>query len=298
MIQFVSTCTDRKTVSPAIHARHLTAATPKGRADEWVTAITQLPGERSARDIYAGEMARVAVAAAGRDNLRHLICSAGYGLIEASTRIAGYSATFNSPHADEVTGAPKQATARRDWWKALRGSLSVGAPSLAALGREGPILLAASPTYLDAMYDEIAAGIASGARVIVVTSRRTRGQLEDVLVPVTGRMSGVLGGSMMSINLRVAARIMDELPEGRLSVENAREVVERLTADAPVAKKFDRRPLSDDEVVDFILRQLVEDRSSSHSRLLRLLRSSGFACEQARFRSLYSLASSSLPSDQ
>ena len=296
MIQFVSTCTDRKTASPAIHARDLTATTPRERADEWVAAIEKLPGGRSARDTYAGEMARVAVAAAERDNLRHLICSAGYGLIDASTRIAGYSATFNAPHADEVTGAPKQPTARRDWWKTLRRSLSVGAPSLDSLGREGPILLAASPNYLDAMHDELVAGVASGATVIVVTSRRIRGQLADVLVPVTGRISGVLGGSMMSINLRVAARIMDELPEGRLNVENAREVVARLTADAPVAKKFDRRPLSDDEVVDFILRQLGDDRSLSHSRLLRLLRSSGFACEQARFKSLYSLASSSLPS--
>ena len=298
MTCFISTCTDRKTLTPSIRARDLTATSAKERAQEWVTSISRVSGSTAAGDTYIGESAGAAVTAAKRAKARHLICSAGYGLIDATTNIAGYSATFASPHADEVTGTPQQPIARRHWWQVLRRDILIGAPTLSALGHEGPIVVAASPVYLDAMHDELVAGLASGARIIVVTSGTLRGPLEEVHVPVKGRLRGTLGGSMMSINVRVAARIMEELPERRLNVENARALVSALTISAPELERFGRCALSDDEVIDFITGHLLEDRSIPHSRLLRLLRDSGSACEQRRFRSLYSLASSALPSEE
>ena len=298
LIQLISTCTDRKILTPSIRARDLTAASAKERAEEWVASISRVPGTTAAADTYIGESAGAAVAAADRAKARHLICSAGYGLIDATTNIAGYSATFASPHADEVTGTPQQASARRHWWQVLRRGVPIGAPTLSALGHEGPIVVAASPVYLDAMHDELLAGLDSGAKIIVVTSGTLRGPLEEVHVPVKGRLRRTLGGSMMAINVRVAARIMEELSEHRLSVENSRALVSDLTAAAPELEKFERRAMSDDEVIDFITGHLLEDRSISHSRLLRLLRDSGSACEQRRFRSLYSLASSALPTEK
>lgn len=298
MIHFISTCTDRKTLTSTIRARDLTATTAKGRAREWVESVSRVPGVQAAGDTYIGESAGVAVTAANRAKARHLICSAGYGLIDATTNITGYSATFASPHADEVTGTPQHASARRHWWQVMRRDILIGAPTLATLGHEGPIVVAASQVYLDAMHDELLEGLDSGATIIVVTSGTLRGPLEEVQVPVKGRLRGTLGGSMMSINVRVAARIMEELSEHRLNVENSRALVSDLTTSAPELERFGRRALSDDEVIDFITGHLLEDRSMSHSRLLRLLRDSGSACEQRRFRSLYSLASSAFPSEK
>lgn len=295
MIHFVSTCTNRKTVPALIRAGDLKASTPERRAEEWVGKIAQLPGLKPASDIYAGDLAKVAVAAAQRQNLRHFICSAGYGLVGANMNIAGYSATFSWPHADEVTGAPRQVRARREWWQTLRRESGAGAPRLSTIGSDGPIIVAASPPYLDAMHDELVEALESGVTLVLVTSGRLQGRLQHVQVPSAGRLRGILGGSLISINVRVAARIMDELSEERLTVRNAREVVSELAAQAPEVEKLDRRSLSDDEVVDFILRRLLEDRSLSHTHLLRVLRDSGLACEQGRFRSLYRFANSSLP---
>jgi hypothetical protein len=49
----------------------------------------------------------------------------------------------------------------------------------------------------------------------------------------------------------------------------------------------ERRRLSDEEVRRFIREQLAERPTLRQTRVLRLLRESGYSCEQARFKALF-----------
>jgi hypothetical protein len=59
-----------------------------------------------------------------------------------------------------------------------------------------------------------------------------------------------------------------------------------VTTTAPL-RTYDRRPMSDEEVMEFIQRASARDSSVSHTGLLRRLRSTGQACEQKRFKRLF-----------
>jgi hypothetical protein len=52
-------------------------------------------------------------------------------------------------------------------------------------------------------------------------------------------------------------------------------------------KRYDRRKLSDDEVVSWIHAAQDEMPGASASRMLRVFRDAGYACEQSRFGELH-----------
>ena len=60
----------------------------------------------------------------------------------------------------------------------------------------------------------------------------------------------------------------------------------KLLAKQPDIPRYDRSPMSDEEIRHFIVLQL-ENEQLSRTPLLRRLRDSGRACEQSRFASLY-----------
>ena len=49
----------------------------------------------------------------------------------------------------------------------------------------------------------------------------------------------------------------------------------------------ERKRLADDEVRRFIRERHAAEPNAGHTRLLKLLRESGHACEQSRFRALF-----------
>ena len=61
----------------------------------------------------------------------------------------------------------------------------------------------------------------------------------------------------------------------------------RLVANSPTLRKYDRRPMDDEEVKRFIWKSLKLDPAVSCTSLLRTLRNSQRACEQKRFKGLY-----------
>jgi hypothetical protein len=52
-------------------------------------------------------------------------------------------------------------------------------------------------------------------------------------------------------------------------------------------ERTERRRLTDEEVRLFIRERRTAEPSARHTRLLKLLRESGSACEQSRFRALF-----------
>ncbi|MFO0005240.1 MAG: hypothetical protein ACK559_29355, partial [bacterium] len=62
---------------------------------------------------------------------------------------------------------------------------------------------------------------------------------------------------------------------------------QKLLNEQPPIQTYNRQQLSDDEVKEFIRKQLRVNPELQHSPLLRLLRDLNMACEQKRFAILY-----------
>jgi hypothetical protein len=181
---------------------------------------------------------------------------------------------------------------RGAWWRTLREHSPQGnGPSLAALGSDGPILVAVSRPYLAAMRDElIAAETRSPGRLVLTTTGGVPHYLQHLRTKATGALRSVLGGSMQAVNVRLAAKIVNDIAESDLTYATASSLVERLMAEASPLERHARSPLTDLEVSAYIANALDAANPPSCTALLRRMRDAGMACEQARFRDLYHAA--------
>ncbi len=305
-VHIVASCADRKVV-PASKDRLLRNHRSHGslsRFESFVSALRSPAGETcAARDLYAGPYWAVVrqlpdVAAAAGLEARLWVASAGYGLVPGEATLHGYSATFRSGEPDSVAsaddGAPfsEQLTA---WWAALSTSHgpSRGVPrSLRRLADEEreTIVVLASPRYVQAMaHDLRGAADVLGDNLLVVTSHepRTDDPLASNVVPSRETLIGHVDGARPALHARVVRHMLEHVAEHPLSARTLRARYARLARSSDYARPPDREPMTDPEVRRFIRRELVSNPGLTHSRLLRVLRDGGRACEQKRFRNLF-----------
>jgi len=228
----------------------------------------------------------------GDREVRLWVCSAGYGLIPADAPIRPYSATFAGPHPDSVPGGREGGAA---WWSALAGwAGSGGGPrslaDLAAADGGARLLLALSAPYLAACRPD---ALAAAARLrhpsqlsVVCAGARRDSMTADLILPADARLQHRLGGTRASLNVRVARYLLTET-EGVMEHNDMRDHLAGLLADLPPVTRYDRQPMTDAEVRQFIREYLQAEPGASHTRLLRQLRQSGRACEQGRFAALH-----------
>lgn len=298
-IHVVVTCTQSKRKEPAegLRFRVLSNETDVSkRCYAWTRRLTEHPSATvPARDLYKGGHWSVALDME-RAGIEVWVASAGYGLLSLEDAIKPYAATFTAGHADSVCRGRAQAQA---WWEQLGRravSRSSGKPrTLRDLIADDPssrLLVAASPPYLQAMESDLVAAInelQDPDRVVVVSvgSRAASGRLADFQLEVDARVQTQLGGAMQSLNVRVARDILEHSKARALSRAAVRERYRELQDGLAEFKYPERRKLADEAVVEFIQRELRSDPSSTQSRLLRMLRDSGHACEQSRFSKIF-----------
>ncbi|GII52772.1 hypothetical protein Pth03_11610 [Planotetraspora thailandica] len=298
-VHVVVTCTNRKRgVAPEhLRVRSLGTGSVDVRCEEWVQRLSAASAARPASDMYAGEhwlIARGLAEIAGEDATLW-VCSAGYGLIRVDARIAPYAATFAAGHEDSV--APDMAGARR-WWEQLAAwdGLQAGQPrSFTALARRDPdaaIVAVLSEPYLRACATDLrdaAKALTSEDSLSIIGPGGRSSEVDEFVIPVTAALTPVLGGSLLSLNARAAAHVLEA---GRASGEPvSRSMLAKLMADATAgapqtAPKAPGIRMADEEVRAFIRKHLVYGPTSA-TALLRELRRSGRSCEQARFRELF-----------
>jgi hypothetical protein len=97
-----------------------------------------------------------------------------------------------------------------------------------------------------------------------------------------------MGGARLSLHARVARDVLQHAQaETRfLDAPQVREYYERLIQRSAPPKRYERTPMTDDQVREFIVRALHTEALSC-SAALRKLRDSGLACEQQRFKRLF-----------
>jgi hypothetical protein len=298
-INVVVTCADRKTTRPQ---PELTVSTlPMGpvrtRVTEWIRRLEQAPvASIPARDLYTGNhwygVRDVQTAMLGTGVPPTIwIASAGYGLVPFDSPLKPYAATL-SRGRDSVGPASEAA----EWWRLLSewpGPAGGQPRTIANLAKRHPgavMLIAASAAYLAAMEDDIAVAASALRRdQLAIISAGANGQssLGDYLLPCDGRGAHFLGVQMQSLNARLLSMALELAPEWIPDSGRLRTLFEQRLGDLPPMRKYDRAPLTDDEVRSYVRQELKSTPKAKHTTLLRRLRDSNQACEQGRFKRLF-----------
>lgn len=290
-LSVVMVCSQRKAEAPAkeLYARNLPVADIETRSSAWRARLRKATGRRQLLDLYRGEGWSVlpslhqAAAQAGFEP-RFLVASAGLGLRNIESSAPAYAATFAAGQEDAVGDSPDDLQV---WWRSLQQL-----PSALDMSDElrGPVLLVLSATYATVMHEDLVALGAHGDDIMLV------GGATDVpgvhRLPAERTLRSALGGTATGLTARMALRWLRDLDEPRLTSESQ---MKRWAAWADGARRpevWNRTPLDDTQVLDFIRDALRAEPSISRTRALRRLRNSGWACEQARFAALFSQAES------
>ncbi len=301
VVHVVLTCAQgkRQASHADLQARKLPDGGVRRRVGSWVRKIEHIEhgheGGIKAQDLYSGEHWGVAKRLIDRESsggIKVWILSAGYGLVRPKDRLRSYQATFGLDKEDAVVQRPEELS---DWWAGLAKSEPPGVGNHARqlssiqMKREGDILLvAASRPYLRAVSADLVRFERKRPGQLLVISAGMKGNepTPGQLLPVGGRLRTHLGGSMMSLNVRVAEALIEQQQGQPMTFESCKRALARLNQKAEDLPSFDRVPLSDEEVLQFVRTELDRITDATWSAMLRTLRSQGRACEQKRFRRL------------
>ena len=184
-----------------------------------------------------------------------------------------------------------------------RDSQSPTAPDLACLAQQDPtrcILVIVSPAHLNAMQEDLLAAqraLRSPGALLLISSQRKRlpPALRGSLLRASARLLTLVRGPLQSLRLRAAGLLIDHAAEHDFQPAHARQVLTRLTAQAPAPPVHGRVPRSDPELLTFIRRELRCALRPSATGLLRRLRAQGYQCEQHRFQRLFQQLTSRHP---
>lgn len=305
-VNVVVTCTKRKTRPAAadLQLRSVSAETPELRAERWIEALESARGEVvPALDLYSGDHWKVvrSLSAAGLRSGREVqlwVCSAGYGLISASTHLHPYSATFSDRHPDQVHRFShlSRRESHRRWWAALtvwRGP-DPSAPrtitGLASKAPDVPIVVVGSESYLEPLAADLqqaARKLTSLDRLLLLSGGMNRSPaLEQNLIAFDARLTRALRGPLMSLNVRVAREMLEQ------GIDLTTSAVSRWVSEfGRELKPFEypvRERTGDEEVKAYVRRELASNPGARWSPLHRKLREAlQLACEQKRFRDLF-----------
>ena len=218
------------------------------------------------------------------------ILSAGYGLIPAGKRVKPYSATFASRATDSVWRGASDGDRRetlQQWWRSLPHEQALR--ELSSSASDAVVLVGGASTSVPS--SAISTDCSRALRILI--EFRSSAREREALTPCCRSVpasAGSLGGTDSALNARVLALLARKAHEHRFRHEAMARLLNRIEATTP--SRPTRRLLSDAQVVD----QIGEMRETV-SRLSRTTRfgcfgTSGFACEQRRFATIWnSLAS-------
>ena len=304
------TCSDRKSVPTlaSLRASKLTSGTTERRCREWIELLEASPNSTPAGLLYGGEAWTVlrSIEPGPGWTVDLWVLSAGYGLVPATAQLAAYSATFSPGKDDTVMGDGRTRQAAAIWWDTLAkwSGPQPGQPrsitELADSDPRTPIVVAGSRTYVRAIEADLRRATADHSSLFLITAGTAK--IEGVhQVPTDARLSTTLAGSRTSLNARAVKFLLEGAHRHRFEQASLDAEFNALL-DRGCVKSFDRRPMTDDEVRDFIKSTLGEaltcrEQVPSKTALLRQLRDSGSACEQRRFGLLYTAVSESLKYD-
>lgn len=282
-LTIVVTCTDRKSlpVSDGLFLREVPFS-GGDRCVRWTERLEAARTRKPLRELYQGEswsllpaLEEAALSAGFEPQV--VVASAGLGLCALTFEAPAYSATFSSRQPDSVGGTLKQQQAwwnRLNQWNGSSGLLPDGDQALFVLSRRYAEVL--SP---------VVARTASERRTLVIGGSSAVGNLNRL--PTDVQLRSALGGTRGALNMRMAVTWLQRLTSPDVGAKRALQTWALWAQEVRRAERYDRSPLSDQEVARVITEIRAQEPKISKTRALRILRTSGYACEQKRFGALF-----------
>ncbi len=304
-IHLVVSCAKRKTQypNPSLRLGGINRKFPiERRAIEWIGRLRKCsPGNRPAGELYSGDhwhtvRSILDFSEKAMVPVRIWVCSAGYGLLPIETPLKPYSATFSPGDEDSVCNRSDLRTSLPKWWASIATYRGVhdGPRTIAELARKfsNDFLLVALPqSYLFAVADDLRATVKTvriAERLAVLSvGGSVPAEVEPNFLVTGAKLQSVAGGSLGSLNARLARILITKLASKPMTLERCKRVLGELSKLAPETVPLARLKMTDDEVVDAIRHYLKANPMSSATGLLRRFRESGRACKHSRFVSLY-----------
>lgn len=290
----ITTCSNRKRVAsqPQLLCRVLVAGNSGKIARAWSDRVRRADTVCAARELYLGRAFREAELAAETLGAQFFVVSAGLGLIRADLAIPSYSLTLADTSPDSVLA--KTESSASAWWQELKAHSVFHADLPPA---RGLILAALSQPYLDMIGEELSCWHKDRrARLRLFIKQDPRAnfpRLADQWMPYDDRLD-CLDGAYAGTQGDFAQRAMRHFAEHfahkpQQAAQHAMHVRKSLAGLSPRDRPT-RERVTDQEVVALI-NQDWDKANGQSGRMLRHLRDNlNLACEQSRFKRLFSLA--------
>lgn len=275
----IVTCTNRKSAIPChdLMVRNIPPGEVDARARVWAAALSRPHPTVRLGELYSGETwVQVKRLVATSTSLgwvtEVLVASAGLGLRSMGDTVPAYAATFSGGHLDSVAASTTEAQA---WWMSLPRA---DAP------RGGRAVWVLSEAYSRAIGDDLLERLAPAELLVFGGSKEIPA---GVRIASNRSLRWALGGTVTSLNVRAATQWLRLSGNAGLFTDRAHDLWRDWSDEASRPEQHIRRPMSDDDVRDFVDALGRQQPGVSKTRALKELRESGAACEQRRFSNLF-----------
>lgn len=271
-------------------------------AKEWGRRVRSANDRVSPDRLYCGRAYKEARSASDLLEAELTVVSAGHGLVRPDDTIAAYGLTVAPGKRDSVQAKIIDADWNvTKWWQGL-GEYTPAAVSLSSYFREVAadlVLIALSENYAKLLGEELAGLDEERAQSIRVFGAGLASylpqHLQPCLMPYDVRLNGLdspIRGTMSDFATRALHHYARGLKDGQImgcSRDDDRRSISNTLQNWSIPEIPVRRKMSDDDVISFVLENWNATKGRSGASL-RLLRDSGNACEQSRFKDLFKLA--------
>ncbi|MBO2643885.1 hypothetical protein [Shewanella algae] len=221
------------------------------------------------------------------------IMSAGLGLVNQSTLVPDYQATFARGSEDSI---PKfgvnTRVANQRWWRYLSEFNQSGFKKLFRKYPEDIFIVSGSKDYIDAIKDDLSAAIqflvSPEEQLLIVTSGRdSYGHLDEFVLRSKSSMTKPLKSNMLTLNIALAKRLliwMTDYP-GKSLKEIAVMASSLARDDVSARPKGVRRDVQ--FVQDYLTSAIRLNPNLKMSPALREFRANGNSFEANRFKEIF-----------
>lgn len=222
------------------------------------------------------------------DNTTLLVSSAGYGLIDANTKIKSYGITFAKKHDDSIPNIKGSLLegVTTSWWD------NINKFKIETLQANSVVFIAVSYEYLIAMENTINKLIKKFDKkvfIIVLSQKKLPIVYKNHILKFDTRFNTYEKGTLNSIIARFMRWLSNEICKYNLEFNH----IKLQNHIDTFLEKFDLyttstgRQISDNEISKIINNQIKNKKIMSKTSGLRDIRTMGFACEQKRYGNLF-----------
>ena len=287
----ITNCTNSKRVKPEpkLEINTFEDCSIQEAAREWILNSTSISKKIVASQLYKGQGWANAMKSLENALLvskaELLISSAGHGLISHTDSISPYACTFNRNSGDSIYRFLHESESEKPsiWWDMIYKNK--------AFSKEAFFLISLPTQYMIAMKNTIESIIKSNAdKVVLLSYGKAKSLFPENTIRIDSRINEIIPGVMSSVNQRMLNFTTKLISNTGIkpNVKSLKTAIETQLSGIKHKKITEKNiQLTDTEISAAIREFIANNKISSATQGLRMLRSKGFACSQERFHRLF-----------